>query len=245
MSDTITIVLVLLTLSAVGAAGFAVLYLSRVKRNLSELGMRVLESQDIGKIKEAANKTDTFESRLAGWEQKAQESKNLLAEHKTKLNELADNLEASQVKMASLEARLNELTTRLESVEQKTSKNENDLAQTVPNIKALADEIQSIKMFQTATEKIHGLIQSAFSDMHTSMPTNDMQASMPPEQVLTTTPEDTTPQEATPEDATSEETTPEDATPEDATPEETSQGHEDRQEEAEHQRVIGSRRWQS
>ena len=245
MFDTITIVLVLLTLSAVGAAGFAVAMLSKVKRGLSDLGMRVLESQDIGKIKEAANKTDTFESRLAGWEQKAQESNNLLAEQKKKLDELADNLDASEEKMASLEVRLNELTTRLESVEQKTSKNENDLAQTVPNIKALADEIQSIKMFQTTTEKIHGLIQSAFSDMQASMPTNDMQASMPSEEVLTTTPEDTMPQDTTPQETTPEDTTPEDATPEEAKSEETSQGHEEWQDEADPQRVSGSRRWQS
>ena len=202
MFDTITIVLVLLTLSAVAAAGFAIVLLSRVKNNLSELGMRVLESQDIGKIKEAANKTESFESRVAGCEQKADESKNQLAEQKAKLNELADNLDASEEKMASLEVRLNELTTRLESVEQMVSRNEDGLAQTVPNIKALADEIQSIKMFQTATEKIHSFIQSAFADMQAGMSTNDMQAGMspsdmqagiPPEEGLEITLQDATP----------------------------------------------------
>jgi chromosome segregation ATPase len=179
MFDTITIVLVLLTLSAVAAAGFAVANLSRVKKLLSELGMRVLESEDVGKIKEAANKTDSFESRVAGWEQKAQQSNNQLAENKTKLHELADNLDASEEKMASLEVRLNELTTRLESVEQKTGRNENDLAQTVPNIKALADEIQSIKMFQTATEKVHSLIQSAFTEMQANMSSQESPGTTP------------------------------------------------------------------
>ena len=237
MLDTITIVLVLLTLSAVAAAGFAVMYLSKVKRNLSELGMRVLESQDIGKIKEAANKTDSFESRLAGWEQKAQQSNNQLAENKTKLHELADNLDASEEKMASLEVRLNELTTRLESVEQKTSRNENDLAQTVPNIKALADEIQSLKIFQSATEKIHSLIQSAFTDMQAGVPSNEGFVT-PPE---FPTPEEANSQASKPEEAASEAPAPEDSKPEDAVKE--LEGWQ--KEDDEPQRVTGSRRWLS
>ena len=221
MSDTITIVLVLLTLSAVGAAGFAVLYLSKVKKSLSELGIRVLESQDVGKIKEAANKTDSFESRVAGCEQKTDESKNQLAEHKTKLNELADKLGASEQKMASFEARFDELSTRLESVEQIANKNEDGLAQTVPNIKALADEVQGLKMFQAATEKARSLILDAFTDM---------KAGTPPEEVLETTPEDATPEDVKPEDAKTEEAL---------------QGLEEWQKEDEHQKVSGSRRWQS
>jgi chromosome segregation ATPase len=216
MFDTITIVLVLLTLSALAVAGFAIVLLSGVKKNLSELGMRVLESQDIGKIKEAASKAESFESRMAGCEQKADESKNLLAEHKTKLNELtehktklnelADKLRASEQKMASLEVRFNELFTRLESVEQMVSRNEDGLAQTVPNIKALADEIQSIKKFQTATEKVHSLIQSAFTDM---------QANMSSQESLGTTPEDA------------------------------SQGPEEWQKETKDEEMSGSHRWQS
>jgi len=237
MFDTITIVLVLLTLSAVGAAGFAVANLSRVKKLLSELGMRVLESEDVGKIKEAANKTGSFESRIAGWEQQAQESNNQLAENKTKLHGLADNLDASEEKMASLEARLNELTTRLESVEHKTSRNENDLAQTVPNIKALADEIQGLKIFQSATEKIHSLVQSAFTDMQASMPSNEGFVTQPE----IPTQEETNSEASTPEEAPSEAPAPEDSEPEDAVKE-----LEDWQkEDDEPQRVTGSRRWQS
>jgi chromosome segregation ATPase len=211
MFNTITIVLVLLTLSAAGAAVFAIGSLSKVKKHLSELGMRVLESEDVGKIKEAANKAQSFESRMAGCEQKADGSKNQLAEHQTKLSELADKLGASEQKMASLEVRFDELSTKLGSVEQMANKNEDGLAQTIPNIKALADEIQSLKMFQTATERVHSLIQSAFTDM---------QAGMPSEEVLGTTPED-------------------------AKPEEASQGPEEWNEEAQDQRVSGSRPWQS
>ena len=225
MFDTITIVLVLLTLSALAAAGFAIVSLSKVKNNLSELGMRVLESEDVGKIKEAASKTGSFESRLAGFEQKADESRNQLAElktklnelnehkdeHKTKLNELADKLRASEQKIASLEGRFDELSTKQGSVEQMVSMNEDGLAQTIPNIKALADEIQGIKKFQTAIEKVHSLIQSAIADM---------QESMSPKEGLETMPQDTTPEDAL-------------------------KRLEEWQQEDDPQRVAGSRRWQS
>ncbi|MHC4438936.1 MAG: hypothetical protein ACYS3S_16370 [Planctomycetota bacterium] len=236
MFDTITIVLVLLTLSAVGAAGFAILCLSKVKKNLSELGIRVLESQDIGKVKEAAQKAGSFESRMAGCEQKTDETKNLIAGYETKLNELTGQLGESGQKTASFEGRFNELSTRLDSVEQMTKKNEDGLAQTVPNIKALADEIQNLKMFQTATEKVHNLIQSAYTDI---------QASIPHEEGLIKKPEVPTPEDATPEDATPEDPTPENPTPEDTTPEDASQGNEEGDMETDPNKVSGSRRWQS
>ena len=209
MFNTITIVFI--ALLALAAAVVAIAWLSRLSKQLSELGRRVLESQDIGRIKEAANKIESFESRMAGCEQKADESQNQLAEHKTKLSELAAKLEASEQKMASFEVRFDELTTKLESVEQMANKNEASLAEAIPSIKALADEIQSLQKFQTATEKAHSLIQAAFTDM---------QASIPPEESLGTTPET-------------------------AKLEETSQEPEEWQEEAEGQKTSGSLRWQS
>jgi chromosome segregation ATPase len=251
MLNTITIVLVFLTLSAVAAAGFAVLYLSRVKRNLSELGMRVLESQDIGKIKEAANKAGSLESRMAECEHKADENKNQLAENKTNVNEFTNKLTSSEQKIMTFEGRFDELTTKLESVEQKANKNEDSLAQTVPNIKALADEIQNIKTFQTATEKIHSLIQTAFTDI---------QASVPPEEVPVTTTdvskqedmmlediksEEAMSEEVKPEEAMSEEVKPEEAMSEETKSEETLKELEEWQNEDEPQKVSGSRRWQS
>ena len=209
MFNTITIVF--LALLALAVAVVAIGWLLRLSKHLSELGRRVLESEDIGRIKEAAKKTESFESRMAGCEHKADESQNQLAEHKTKLSELAAKLEASEQKMASFEVRFDELTTKLESVEQMANKNEASLAEAIPSIKALADEIQSLQKFQTATEKAHSLIQAAFTDM---------QASIPPEESLGTTPET-------------------------AKLEETSQEPEEWQEEAEGQKTSGSLRWQS
>ena len=210
MFDTITIAL-FLALIALASAVVTIGWLLRVNKHLSELGMRVLESQDIGRIKEAANKTESFESRMAGCEQKTDENQNQLAEHKTKLSGLAAKLEASEQKMASFEVRFDKLATKLGSVEQMANTNEASLAEAIPSIKALADEIQNLQKFQTATEKAHSLIQAAFTDM---------QASMPPEESLVTTPET-------------------------AKPEETSQGPEEWQEETEKQKMSGSRRWNS
>lgn len=243
MFDTITIVLMLLTLSAVGAAGYALLFLSKVKRDLMDLGMRVLESQDVGKIKEAANKTDTFESRLVGFEQKltgfeqkAEESKNQFNEQKTKLDEFAGKFGASEQQIGSFDARFDELSAKLESVEQKISKNENDLAQTVPNIKALADEIQNLKVFQTATEKAHNLIVDAF---------NDIQAGVPSNEDFVTQPKIPTPEEITSEASTQQEVTSEAQTPEDSKPDDAVKELEDWQKEDDPQRATGSRRWLS
>ena len=143
---------VLLALVALAAAGFAIAWLTRVNKLISDLGHRVLESQDIGRINDAAAKTETFESRMAGCEHKAAEGQKQLAEFKTKLSELA---------------------TRLGSVEQTASKNEAGFAELVPDVKALADEIQTIKKFQAATEKVHGLIQAAFTDIQASMSPNE------------------------------------------------------------------------
>lgn len=188
MFNTITIVF--LALLALAVAVVAIGWLLRVSKHLSELGRRVLESQDIGRIKEAANKTESFESRMAGCEHKADESQNQLAEHKTKLSELAATMGASEQKMASFEARFDELAAKLESVEQMANKNEAGLAEAIPSIKALADEIQTLQKFQTATEKARSLILAAFTDMR---------ASMPPEESLGTTPETAKPEEASQE----------------------------------------------
>jgi len=212
------------------------MYLLKVKRSLSELGMRVLESQDVGKIKEAANKAGTFESRVAGCEQKTDESKNQIAENKTKLNELADKLRASEEKLPSFEARFNEISNKLESVEQKTSKNENNLAQIIPTIKALADEIQNLKIFQSATEKVRGRILDAFNDMQVSMPSNE--GFVTPLEFPA--PEDANSEASKPEEETSEAQTPEDSEPDDAVKE-----LEDWQKEKEPPRATGSRRWLS
>lgn len=145
MFGTITIVL---AAAALGAAVFVIVRVSKIHELVMDLGRRVLDSQDIGRITEAVSKAETFESRVAGCERKADECQKQLAENKTTLSELAG---------------------KAGSVEQAARKNEDSLAELVPNIKALADEIQTLKKFQTATEKVHSLLLSALTDMQATL----------------------------------------------------------------------------
>jgi len=133
-----------ITVLAFAAAVFAIGWLWKVNKLVSDLGRRVLETQDIHRVIEAAGKVESFDSRVAGNEQKASENQNQFAEYKTKLDELA---------------------TRLGSFEQLAKKNETCVADIIPAIKALTDDIRTIRKFQTATEKVHNLMLSAFSDM--------------------------------------------------------------------------------
>ena len=212
MSDMTTTILAFLALSSLLAATVAIGWLVRISKRLSALGRRVLESEDIGKIIEAADKAAFFESRMAGFENRTRQSENELSEHETKANELATKLEATErmangngtdlaeasEKMASFESRMagcenrteqsenklsehetkvNELATKLEAVEQMLGEHAAGLAEANGSIKVLADGIQSLEEFQTATEKTRTLILAAF---------NDMRASMPPEECLGT-----------------------------------------------------------
>ncbi len=213
--STLSVVLALLSLAA---AGVAIGWLSKVSKHVSDLGMRILESEDIDKIIKASDKTITFESRMTACEEKADGSQKQLAEHDTKLNGLTSNgaavaqvvdrhsadLATASEKMASLESRcdsfenfesrfegfknnvneklnqlpehetkINELATKLESVEETVNKNGSDLAQDSGSIRTLKEEIESLREFQTATEKARSLILAAFGDMQTSIPRED------------------------------------------------------------------------
>ena len=222
MPGMITTVFVFLAVFALVLAVAAIGWLARVSKRLSALGRRVLESEEIERIRAAADKTASFESRMAGCENKTTQSQNQLADHETKLRELAANLGATEQmanrngtglagvseKMSSFESRLvrcenraeqsqdqlvdhekrgNELATKLGSVEQMADNIGADLAEANRSIKALADEIQSLRKFQTATQKACSLILAAFPDMR---------ANVPPEEGLGTTPETATPEES-------------------------------------------------
>jgi septal ring factor EnvC (AmiA/AmiB activator) len=130
------------------AAGVAIVWLSIIRKQLSALGKRILESEDIGKILQAAEKVGTFESRMTGCENKTGESQKQLSELQSKVNESAS---------------------KIESIETKSGRNENGLAEIVPSIKNLAEEIQNLQKFQTATKKTHSLIQAAFTEMGARM----------------------------------------------------------------------------
>jgi chromosome segregation ATPase len=158
MLGLMTTSLFVLGLLSLAAAVTALVWLAKLRKLLSVLGQRVLESEDIGKILQAAEKVGVYESRITCCEGKTDESKKQLAEHETKLNHLA-----------ALETKVNELAARLQSVEQVSGRNEADLATAGQNIKTVTDEIEILQKFQTATEKTHSLIQAAFADMGAGM----------------------------------------------------------------------------
>lgn len=162
MLGLITTSLFLLALLSLAAAGIAIGWLVKLRKHLSVLGQRVLESEDIGKIIQAAEKVGFYESRITGCEGKTDESKKQIAEHETKLNQLVQ-----------LETKVKELAARMQSVERIAGRNEADLAKVDQNIKAMMDEIEILQKFQTVTEKTHSLIQSAFADMGTGMSSAD------------------------------------------------------------------------
>jgi len=205
MLDMMTIALFVLAVISLVVAAVAIGWISLVSSRLSALGRKVLASEDIGRVIQAADKTDSFESRLTGCKSKADESQNQLAELQTKLSEIAVKLGAfgqmmdrlttdlttTSEKTASFELRfdgfendfreklnqllqfetkVNELASNLRSIEGKVNNNGSGLAQADRSIKALTDEIESLKEFQTTTEKTHRLLQAAFTDTRTSMP---------------------------------------------------------------------------
>jgi chromosome segregation ATPase len=211
MPGTITIALFVVALLSLVTAVAAIGWLSVVSKHLSALGKRVLESDDIGKIINAADKVASYESRVIDCESKAEESKKQLVQHEIKLSELTTkqgateqridrhsaDLAASSKKAASfelrfdefennvgeklnklleLETKVNELAAKLESVEDMVSNNKYGLTEAERNIKVLTDKIEILQKFQAATEKTHSLIQAAFTDTRTSMPSEEVQS---------------------------------------------------------------------
>ena len=244
MLDMITIALFVLALISLVVAAVAIGWLSLVSKNLSALGKRVLESEDIGRIIQAADKTASFESRLAGCQSKADESQNQLLEHKTKLSEIAAkqgaaeqmmdrhtaDLAKTSEKMASFELRFDEFENNVgeklnQLLELETKVNE--LATKLESIEemannngsGLAEANRSIKALRDEIESLNEF-QTATKKTHSLIQAafTDMRASMPLEEDLGITSEA-------------------------AEPEGTSQEPEDGQEEAEDQKTSGTYRF--
>ncbi len=196
---------VLSTLSALAAAAVAIVWLTKVSKQLTDLGRRVLQSADIKKITEAAERTALYESRMTGCEERTEQSETKSSEHENKLSELFSRLEAieqtangnatglaeasektasvesrmggceerteqSENKLFEHEAKINEFAGRLEEAERKLDEHEAGLSEANRNMKVVADEVQALEEFQTATEKLRSLILAAFNDMQASIP---------------------------------------------------------------------------
>jgi chromosome segregation ATPase len=122
MIDMITIVLFILAFVSLIVSTIAIGWLSMISKHLSGLGKRVLESEDVGRVIQAADNTASFESRISDCERSRNESQDKLAEHETKLNEVTDkqgtaqqiinrhaaDLANTSEKLASFEIRFND-----------------------------------------------------------------------------------------------------------------------------------------
>lgn len=131
-------------------AAVAVGWLVGVRKHLSELGMRVLESEDVSRIIEAANKTAFFESRVAACEDGTKQSQKQLAEHGTKLGELATNLGATQnlakgseTGLADASEKMASLESRMATCEDRTEQDENRLSELEKRANELATKLEA------------------------------------------------------------------------------------------------------
>jgi chromosome segregation ATPase len=165
MLDMITLVLFILAFVSLVVAAIAIGWLSIVSKHLSALGKRVLESEDIGKVVQAADKTASFESRLSGCEKSTDEGKNQLVEHEAKLNELTDkqtsvqqiinrhaaDLANTSEKMASFELRFNEF-------ENNIGDKLNKLLEYETKVNELVSKLESVEQMVNRNES--GLVET-------------------------------------------------------------------------------------
>jgi len=177
--------------------------LGELAANLDTTGQTANRNQ--AGLSDVSEKVASFESRIGGCENRAEQSQNQILDHEMKVNELTARLEAAEMKANELAPRLeaaemkanelaprleaaemkaNELAARLEPAERKLDEHEAGLAEANRSTNVLADEIRGFEEFQTATEKARSLILAAFNDMQTHMPPaegfNDIRPSMSP-----------------------------------------------------------------
>jgi chromosome segregation ATPase len=152
MLDIITIALFVLAFISLVVGAIAIAWLSIVSKHLSALGKRVLESEDIGRIIEAANKTESFESRITGCQSKADESQNQLAELQTKLSEIAAKqvaagqmMERHTTDIAKISEKMASFELRFDEFENNAGEKLNQLLQLETKANELAAKLESIE----------------------------------------------------------------------------------------------------
>ncbi|MHC4371524.1 MAG: hypothetical protein ACYSW8_28240, partial [Planctomycetota bacterium] len=149
MISTLSFVLALLSLAA---AAVAVVWLQKLSKHMSDLGRRILESEEIEKIITASHKTMTFESRMSECESKT---------------------DMAQKQLASHEKKLSELFVSGGTVAKTVDKHSTDLAEDNKNIKALTNDMVRLKKFQAATEMTRTLVLAAFNAVQEGTPSED------------------------------------------------------------------------
>jgi chromosome segregation ATPase len=165
MIDTMTIALFILVLISLATAAVAIGWLSIVSKRLSALGQRVLESDDIGRIIQAADKTSSFESRMTVCESKADESQKQLPEHEKKLSELVSKQAAVEqmikkhaVDLAMASEKAASFKLRFDEFENNVGDKLNKLLELETKVNELAAGMESVE--QMANRNEEGLAQT-------------------------------------------------------------------------------------
>ena len=221
MIDSMTIALFVLTLISFAFAIIAIVWLSIVSKHLSALGKRVLESEDMERVIQAADETVSFGSRITGLKSRADESQNQLAELQTRLSEItakldingqtmdkyASDLAKVSEKMASFELRFDEFENNVKNKLDKLPELEIQVDDLVTNLKSvegivnnnktgLAGVDQSVKALTDKIEnleKFRTIVEKTHSIIQAAF--IDMRASASPEKGLEVSSEITNPQE--------------------------------------------------
>jgi chromosome segregation ATPase len=221
MPEITTAAFVFLALLALLAAVVAIGWLSRVNRHLSELGRRVLASEDVERIADAMQKAVSFESRTAGCENRLDKSQNQLEAHETKLRELAAKLSEDEQVMgrhttglAATSDKTASVESRLDSFEHSAGEKLKQLLEYQTKLNEMAAKLESIgqmadrngaglaeanRSLETLTDEIQSLRQFRIASEETRRlileAFSDKRASTSPEQGLAMTPETTKPEE--------------------------------------------------
>jgi len=222
MSGSITIALFVLALISFAFTIIAIVWLSIVNKHLSALGKRVLESEDIERVIQAADKAVSFESRITGCESKADESQNQLAEFQTRLSEITAKLDVTgqtmdqytsdlakvSEKMASFELRFDQFENKVNDKLNKLLELETQVNDLVTRLKSvegmvnnnktlLAGIDQSVKALTDkieVIEKFRTIVEKTHSIIQAAF--IDMRAGTSPEKALRVSSEITKPEEA-------------------------------------------------
>lgn len=165
MVDMITIVLFILAFVSLVVSTIAIGWLSMVSKHLSDLGKRVLESEDVGRVIQAADNTASFESRISDFEKNNNESQNQLAEHETKLNEITDKQGAVQqiinrhaADLANTSEKLTSFELRFNDFENNVGDKLNKLQEYDAKVNELTTKLQTIE--QTTSQNEAGLAEA-------------------------------------------------------------------------------------
>ena len=165
MPDIITIVFFILAVISLIVAAIAIGWLSIVSKHLSALGKRVLESDDIGRVIQAADNTASFESRMAGCEKNADQNKNRLAEHETTINEIAPKLREVEemiqkhaVDLANTSEKITSFEQRFVDFENNIGDKLNKLPEHEAKVNELAAKLESVE--QTANRNEASLAEA-------------------------------------------------------------------------------------